>query len=118
PSPKRGTGMDEARCLEHAARIRAAQERHGVRLLAGIEVDILPDGGLDMADEVLAQLDVVIGSLHSRLDMEAAEMTDRLLRALENPHLDVWGHPLSRRLLQRDPIRPYMAGVLAESAPP
>src|SRR5262249_28200279 len=60
PSPKRGLGMDEARCLEHIERIRALQSGvSDLRLLAGIEVDILPDGGLDMADEVLARLDVV-----------------------------------------------------------
>jgi DNA polymerase (family X) len=105
PSPKRGLGMDEARCLEHLARIRALQENVGdLRILAGIEVDILPDGRLDMADEVLARLDVVVGSLHSRLNMEREEMTARVVRALENPHLDVWGHPLARLIGKRDPV--------------
>jgi len=105
PSPKRGLGMDEARCLEHIERIRALQSGvSDLRLLAGIEVDILPDGGLDMADEVLARLDVVVASLHSRLDMERGEMTARVLRAFENPHVDVWGHPLARRLGQREPV--------------
>ena len=105
PSPKRGTGMDEARCLEHIARIRAAQARFpDIRLLAGIEVCILPDGRLDMADEVLAQLDVVVGSLHSRFEMERDAMTSRVLRAFENPHLDIWGHPLGRLLGRRDPV--------------
>jgi DNA polymerase (family X) len=105
PSPKRGLGMDEARCLEHLARIRALQQTvSDLRLLAGIEVDILPDGRLDMADEVLARLDVVVGSLHSRLNMEREEMTARVVRAFENPHLDVWGHPLARLLGKRDPV--------------
>jgi DNA polymerase (family X) len=105
PSPKRGLGMDEARCLEHLARIRALQQNVGdLRILAGIEVDILPDGRLDMADEVLARLDVVVGSLHSRLNMEREEMTLRVVRAFENPHLDVWGHPLARLLGKRDPV--------------
>ncbi len=105
PSPKRGVGMDESRCLEHLARIRALQASVGdLRLLAGIEVDILPDGRLDMADEVLAQLDVVVGSLHSRLDMEREEMTARMLRAFESPHLDVWGHPLARLIGRREPV--------------
>jgi DNA polymerase (family 10) len=117
PSPKRGRGMDEARCLEHAARVRALQERvPGLRLLTGIEVDILPDGTLDMADDVLAQLDVVVGSLHSQLNMEAPEMTARVLRALQNPHLDVWGHPMSRRLLKRDPVALDLEAVLAAAA--
>ena len=105
PSPKRGLGMDEARCLEHLARIRALQQTvSDLRVLAGIEVDILPDGRLDMADEVLARLDVVVGSLHSRLNMEREEMTARVVRAFENPHLDVWGHPLARLLGKRDPV--------------
>ena len=105
PSPKRGVGMDEARCLEHLARIRALQQNVGdLRILAGIEVDILPDGRLDMADEVLARLDVVVGSLHSRLNMEREEMTARVVRAFENPHLDVWGHPLARLIGKRDPV--------------
>ena len=105
PSPKRGLGMDEARCLEHLARIRALQQNVGdLRILAGVEVDILPDGRLDMADEVLARLDVVVGSLHSRLNMEREEMTARVVRAFENPHLDVWGHPLARLIGKRDPV--------------
>jgi DNA polymerase (family 10) len=116
PSPKRGTGMDETRCLEHIARIRGFQERlDGFRLLAGIEVDILPDGRLDMDDEVLAQLDVVVASLHSRLDMERGPMTERVLRAFENPHLQIWGHPLARLLLKRDPVVLDVDRVIAEA---
>ena len=106
PSVKNGRGMDEARALEHIARVRAFQARAaGFRLLAGAEVDILPDGSLDLADDVLAQLDVVVGSLHSRLDMEREEMTARVVRALGNPHLDIWGHPVARRLLSREPVK-------------
>jgi DNA polymerase (family 10) len=109
--------MDEARCLEHIARVRALQERTpDLRVLAGIEVDILPDGALDMAEEVLAQLDVVVGSLHSRLDMPAEEMTPRVLRALENPHLDVWGHPLARLLGRREPVSLDVEQVLEAAA--
>jgi DNA polymerase (family 10) len=105
PSAAHGTGMDETRCLEHIRRIRAYQEQvPEIRLLAGIEVDILPDGRLDMAADVLAQLDVVVASLHSRLDMERGEMTERMLRALENPHMHIWGHPLARMLLKREPV--------------
>jgi DNA polymerase (family 10) len=117
PSPKRGTGMDETRCLEHIARVRSHQERvAGIRLLAGIEVDILPDGRLDMDDEVLAQLDVVVASLHSRLDMDRGQMTERVLRAFENRHFQIWGHPLSRLLLKRDAVALDVDGVIAEAA--
>jgi DNA polymerase (family 10) len=105
PSPTNGTGMTEERCLAHRARIRDLQQRiSGFRILAGIEVDILADGRLDMADEVLAQLDVVVASIHSRFNMPKAEMTARVLRAFENPHCHVWGHPLARMILQREPV--------------
>ncbi len=105
PSPTRRTGLDEARCLEHRDRIRALQGRFPqIRLLPGIEVDILPDGRLDMADQVLAQLEVVVGSLHSRLEMDRQAMTERVLRAFENPHLHVWGHPSARLLGRRESV--------------
>lgn len=117
PSPKRGRGMDEKRALEHVARLRAAQKRvPDLRLLAGVEVDILPDGRLDMDDEVLAQLDVVVASLHSMLDMDSAQMTERLLRAFENPHVDVWGHPLARIIDKRDPVQVELDRVLDAAA--
>ncbi len=105
PSPTRRTGMDESRCLEHRDRIRNHEQRApGIALLAGIEVDILPDGRLDMADDVLAQLDLVVGSLHSRLDLDQNGMTRRVLRAFENPHLHVWGHPSARLLGRREAV--------------
>jgi DNA polymerase (family X) len=117
PSPTHGTGMDERRCLAHVARIRSLQKRlDSFTVLAGIEVDILPDGRLDMAEDVLAQLDVVVASIHSRFTMEAAEMTDRVLRAFESPHLHVWGHPLARLVLKRDPVALDLETILAAAA--
>ncbi len=117
PSQTNGTGMDETRALAHVARIRAHQERvAGIRLLAGIEVDILPDGRLDMADEVLAQLDVVVASLHSRLTMERDEMTARVVRAMRSPHMDIWGHPLARAISRRDPVQIDLDAAIAEAA--
>jgi len=99
-------GLDERRTLEHAARIRALNGRcDGLTLLAGIECDILADGRLDLTDDCLAQLDIVIASVHSQLTQEPAQITDRLLRALECPWVDVLGHPTSRRLLRRDAMR-------------
>ncbi|MGH9483202.1 MAG: PHP domain-containing protein, partial [Terriglobales bacterium] len=103
-------GLDERRMLEHLARIRAAersfQAAHpGFRIFAGVEVDILADGRLDLADEVLAQLDVVIGSIHSRFDQSEAETTARLVRAVNNPNLDILGHPSGRLLLRREAYR-------------
>jgi DNA polymerase (family 10) len=106
-------GLDERRALAHAARIRAVDaEGIGVRLLAGIECDILPDGSLDLADDCLASLDLVIASVHSAFGQDPREMTDRLLRTLENPHVDVLGHPTGRRLLRREPYQYDLAAVL------
>ncbi len=96
-------GLDERRALAHAAAVREAGARIGIRALAGIECDILPDGRLDLADDCLAQLDLVVASVHSALTQAPAEMTDRLLRALQNPWVDVLGHPTGRLLLRRQP---------------
>ena len=115
-------GMDDARTLAHAARIRQVndelQQEHGgrFRLLAGIEVDILGDGSLDLDDSTLAQLDIVVASVHSRFDMPAAEQTARILRALENPHMHILGHPTGRKLLRRDPYALDIEAVLRRAA--
>ena len=99
-------GLDEHRALEHAARIRALNGKfEGLTLLAGIECDVLADGSLDLADDCLAQLDVVIASVHAHYAQGEAQTTDRILRALDCPWVDILGHPLSRRLLQREPLK-------------
>src|SRR5262249_47463221 len=78
-------GLDDRRAVEHIQRISAAaKEIEGIRVFAGIEVDILADGELDLSDSVLEQMDVVIASVHSHFSQEPAKMTDRLLRAIEN----------------------------------
>jgi DNA polymerase (family 10) len=95
-------GLDERRALEHAARIRAIDgERPGIRLLAGIECDIRADGSLDLADDCLAALDLVIVSVHSAFNQDRQQMTDRILRAIEHPHVDIVGHPTGRLILKR-----------------
>ena len=115
-------GMDDARTLAHAARIRQAneelQQEHGgrFRLLAGIEVDIMADGSLDLDDSTLAQLDIVVASVHSRFDLPIAEQTARVLRALENPHVHILGHPTGRKLLRRDPYPIDIEAVLRRAA--
>ncbi|HJZ95273.1 MAG TPA: DNA polymerase/3'-5' exonuclease PolX [Candidatus Solibacter sp.] len=96
-------GLDEKRVVEFAKHVRELNKRGlGIRIFSGIECDILKDGAMDLANDALAELDVVIGSIHSHMNLEAAEMTDRLLRALECPSLRVMGHPTGRLLLQRD----------------
>jgi DNA polymerase (family X) len=98
-------GMDERRTLEQIKRIRAAQERvPGIRLLAGIEVDILKNGLLDLDGEVLAQLDVVVASVHSYMNLPREEMTDRILAAIENPYTQIVAHPTGRLVMRREPF--------------
>ncbi|HEY5161574.1 MAG TPA: DNA polymerase/3'-5' exonuclease PolX, partial [Terriglobales bacterium] len=106
-------GLDDKRALAHMKRIRKAAEKfEGIRVYAGIEVDILADGALDLSDDVLAQLDVVIGSVHSAFNQEPQQMTDRLLRAIGNPYLAVVGHPTGRILLRRDAYPFDMEAIL------
>jgi DNA polymerase (family 10) len=68
-----------------------------------VECDIKPDGRMDLADECLAALDVVVASVHSGFNQDRQEMTDRLLRAIEHPYVDILGHPTGRRILKREP---------------
>ncbi len=111
-------GLDEKRALEHLRRIREVdKEMEGrIRVFTGIEVDILPDGALDLDDEVLAQMDVVIASVHTRFEQSRDEMTARILRALENPNTCILGHPTGRLLLRREPYALDMGAVLRRAA--
>ena len=98
-------GLDETRAVAFARRVREMNQNElGIRVFSGLECDIMRDGTLDLASDALAELDVVIGSVHSHMNLEAAEMTDRLLRALECPQLRVLGHPTGRLLTQREPF--------------
>lgn len=108
-------GLDERRALAHAARIRQADGTAGVRLLAGIECDIRPDGTLDLSDDCLSALDLVVASVHSAFNQDRAQMTARLLRAIDNPYVDVIGHPTGRRLLKREPY-PLDIGAIVDAA--
>jgi len=110
-------GMDEKRTLAQIKKIRAANERvPGIRLLAGIEVDIKKDGSLDLHNDVLAELDVVVASVHSYMNLERAEMTDRILAAIENPYTQIIAHPTGRLILRREPFAYDMEKVLDAAA--
>jgi DNA polymerase (family 10) len=111
------SGLDEEAALKHAADIRTINARlEGFTLLAGIECDIRPDGTMDLAHDCLAQLDIVIASLHSALNQEPEQMTERLLKAIECPWVDVIGHPMGRMLLRRDAHRGDMGTVFDAAA--
>jgi DNA polymerase (family 10) len=98
-------GLDEKRAVAFARQVRELdRQAMGIRIFSGIECDIMKDGAMDLADDALAELDLVIGSVHSHMNLEPAEMTGRLLRALECPHLKVLGHPTGRLLMQREPF--------------
>ena len=106
-------GLDDKRAVQHIARIHAANEQtDGITIMAGIEVDILADGELDLSDSVLEQMDVVVASVHSAFNQEAQQMTDRLLRALSNKNVSILGHPTGRLLLRRDAYPFDMDAVL------
>lgn len=88
----------------------------GIRLLKGIESDILEDGSLDYPDSVLEQLDVVIGSIHQRYSQDEEQMTKRVLRAFDNPFLMIWGHPTGRLINKREPAPMRMEEILDKAA--
>jgi DNA polymerase (family X) len=110
-------GLDETRALEHARRIRELNGRlDGFTVLAGIECDIRPDGTMDLADDCLAQLDIVIASVHSAFNMDEEQMTDRVLAAIENPYVDILAHPTGRLILKRDGYALDLEQVFAAAA--
>src|SRR5467141_3893418 len=110
-------GLDEKRMAAHIKKIHAANDKDlGIRVLAGAEVDILKDGSLDYSDEILAQLDVVVCSIHSYFSVDRAAMTERMLAAIENPYTQIIAHPTGRLLLRRVPIDYDMEKVLEACA--
>ena len=98
-------GLDEKRAVENIHRIKEARKKvSGIKIWAGAEVDIMGDGTLDYPDEILKQFDIVLASVHSRMNMPGPEMTARLLKALANPYVRILGHPTGRQILRRDPF--------------
>lgn len=111
-------GLDDRRALEHVRRIREVdKEMEGkIRIFPGIEVDILADGEIDLSNEVLAQMDVVIASVHTLFNQPEEQMTERVLRAIENPYIRILAHPTGRLLLRREPFKMDMEKVLKHAA--
>ena len=110
-------GLDARRLRLQWLEIDAIRARHPeIHLLRAMEIDILADGSLDLEDEMLAGLDLVVVSIHSRFDLPAAQQTARVLRALEHPEVDVLAHPTGRLINRRKPIALDMETVLARAA--
>jgi DNA polymerase (family 10) len=111
-------GMDDKRALQHVKHIREvdAEMEGRIRVLAGVEVDILGEGELDLADETLAEMDIVVASVHSRFDQPVEQMTERILRAMENPNVRILGHPTGRKVLKRDPYAVHIDTILKKAA--
>jgi len=105
---------DLARQADEIDQVNAQLE--GFRILKGIEADILQDGSIDYAENVLQRLDFVIASVHSRFNMGEKEMTARMLTAMDNPYLTIIGHPTGRLLLSRDPYPIDMDAVIEKAA--
>lgn len=110
-------GLDEKRLAAQVARIAEinATEKD-IHIFAGTECDILKDGSLDFSDEILASLDYVVGSIHSSFTMPAVEMTKRIIRAIENPHITMLAHPTGRLLLGREPYQLDIPAILDAAA--
>jgi DNA polymerase (family X) len=110
-------GLDETRAVAFAQQVRDLNRRGlPLRVFSGLECDIKRDGAMDLAEDALAQLDIVVGSVHSHMNLEASEMTDRLLRALESPSLRIMGHPTGRMLLNREPFPFDFERIAGEAA--
>jgi len=103
-STRIANGLSEQKMLEHIKRIKAVDRKtKGIKVLAGSEVDILPNGELDYSDELLKKFDIVVASVHSRFKSSREEMTKRIVKALQNPYIDILGHPTGRRIGKRFP---------------
>jgi len=110
-------GLTDERALAHMERIRAVGKKmKSIRILAGIEVDILTDGTLDLSDSVLEQMDIVIASVHSQFTQDRDTMTARLVNAVSNPNTSILGHPTGRQLLRRDAYAFDIDAVLKAAA--
>jgi DNA polymerase (family 10) len=106
-------GLDSARLAKQLDEIdRVNAELRGITILKGIEVDILEDGSLDLPDSVLAKLDLVVAAVHSRFNLPRAKQTERILRALDNPHVSILAHPSGRLIDERDPYEVDMQAVI------
>ena len=110
-------GIDEAQLRAQVALIRELNKKFdGFRMFAGVECDILRDGSLDFPDNILSQLDYVVASVHSVFNLSEADMTARVIRAMENRFVTMLAHPTGRLLLKREPYQIDIPAVLDAAA--
>ena len=110
-------GLSEERLAQHAAELREIEGRiGGIKVLVGSEVDIRADGSLDYTDEVLADLDWVVASVHSAMNQESQVMTERIIKAMRNPHVTAIGHLTTRMIGQRKPIEADFEAIFRAAA--
>lgn len=112
PTASYAGGVTIERLKRQWAEIDRVQAGVRIRLLKGTETDILADGELDYPDHILEKFDIIIASVHSRFKLDQESMTRRLIRCMKNSHFKIWGHPLGRLLLRRDPIPCHVERVL------
>ena len=115
-SLKIARGLDPEQLKEQHRDILQIRERLGFNLLSGTEVDILADGSLDLPDSVLARRDVVVASIHSGFRQDEKQLTMRVMKAMENPHVDIIGHPTGRLLGRRAPYAIDMEKIMEKAA--
>ncbi len=116
-SSVQANGLDEKRLLEQVARIRELNQTFdGFKLFAGTECDIRKDGSLDFSDEILAQLDYVVVSVHAAFSLSEVEMTDRIIKAISNPYVTMMGHLTGRLLLTREPYKVNVPAIIEAAA--
>jgi len=117
PKVRVANGLDPRRLRRQMREIdRMNEQLEGLVLLKGCEVDILGDGALDLPDDVLAKLDVVVCSIHYHLRLDREAQTERVLRAMDNPHFMIWGHPTAREINRREPIDIDLGRCLAAAS--
>jgi DNA polymerase (family 10) len=110
-------GLSPERLRSQMARIQELERQiGGIRVLTGSEVDIRADGSLDFPDDLLAELDVVVASVHSAMEQDQERMTARIIKAMRNPHVDIIGHLTTRLLGERDPIQVDVEAVFRAAA--
>jgi DNA polymerase (family 10) len=110
-------GLDAEKLRKQLAQIQELNQKYpGFRILSGLEVDIRANGTLDMPDELLAQLDIVLASIHSAMNQGPEQMTERIIKAIQNPHVDVIAHPTGRLLGEREPVALYIESILKSAA--